>query len=95
MRTSVQLQSANARTPLKTEEHQRPETKTIQQPTEPDEVGATSAWAFPNSARSAFRKSRPSAAPLGLPVERDLHFVATKMLSAYADDARRLGAIAV
>ena len=26
---------------------------------------------------------------LGLPVERDLHFVASKRLSEYADDARR------
>jgi hypothetical protein len=30
---------------------------------------------------------------LGLPVERDLHFVATKTLSAYADDAREHGSI--
>lgn len=30
---------------------------------------------------------------LGLPVERDLHFVATKTLSAYADEARRHGSI--
>lgn len=30
---------------------------------------------------------------LGLPVERDLHFVATKPLSAYARDARRAGTI--
>jgi hypothetical protein len=32
---------------------------------------------------------------LGLPIERDLHFVSMKTLSAYADDARRVGAIAV
>ena len=30
---------------------------------------------------------------LGLPVERDLHFTAQKTLSAYADEARRLGRI--
>ncbi|MEZ5972596.1 MAG: DUF2958 domain-containing protein [Hyphomonadaceae bacterium] len=30
---------------------------------------------------------------LGLPVERDLHFVAEKSLSAYADEARSLGTI--
>src|SRR3982074_3624487 len=36
--TSVQLQSTNARTPPKTEEYQRPESKTIQQLAEPDEI---------------------------------------------------------
>ena len=30
---------------------------------------------------------------LGLPIERDLHFVATKPLSAYAAEASRLGYI--
>lgn len=30
---------------------------------------------------------------LGLPVERDLHFIPTKSLQAYADDARMAGAI--
>jgi len=30
---------------------------------------------------------------LGLPVERDLHFVADKAISAYADDARAKGRI--
>jgi hypothetical protein len=30
---------------------------------------------------------------LGLPVERDLHFMPTKPISAYADDARRAGRI--
>jgi Protein of unknown function (DUF2958) len=30
---------------------------------------------------------------LGLPVERDLHFVADKPLSAYADEARVKGRI--
>src|SRR5262249_41116339 len=32
---------------------------------------------------------------LGLPIERDLHFVATKTLSAYADEARAHGTIRV
>ncbi len=32
---------------------------------------------------------------LGLPVERDLHFKATKPLSAYADEASSLGCIRV
>ena len=40
--TSVQLQSTNARTPPKTEEYQRPESKTIQQLAEPDEICKTS-----------------------------------------------------
>jgi hypothetical protein len=31
--------------------------------------------------------------PLGLPVERDLHFVGDKPLSAYADEARLKGRI--
>jgi hypothetical protein len=31
--------------------------------------------------------------PLGLPVERDVHFEADKPLSAYADEARALGRI--
>jgi hypothetical protein len=31
--------------------------------------------------------------PLGLSVERDLHFCAEKTLSAYADDARQTGCI--
>jgi hypothetical protein len=33
--------------------------------------------------------------PLGLAVERDLHFVATKTISAYAADARKSGYISV
>ena len=40
--TSVQLQSTNAQTPPKTEEYQRPESKTIQQLAEPDEICKTS-----------------------------------------------------
>jgi len=39
--TSVQLQSTNAQTPPKTEEYQRPESKTIQQLAEPDEICKT------------------------------------------------------
>jgi hypothetical protein len=31
--------------------------------------------------------------PLGLPVERDLHFCATRAISEFAADARRLGGI--
>ena len=31
--------------------------------------------------------------PLGLPVERDLHFVANKPISAYADEAHTRGRI--
>src|SRR5271156_4939934 len=31
--------------------------------------------------------------PLGMPVERDLHFNPAKSLSAYAAEARRIGAI--
>ena len=31
--------------------------------------------------------------PLGLPVERDMHFIAEKPLSAYADEARANGRI--
>ena len=31
--------------------------------------------------------------PLGLPVERDLHFVADKPLSAYVDEARATGRV--
>ena len=30
---------------------------------------------------------------LGLPVERDLHFIPTKTISAYADEARKHGSI--
>jgi hypothetical protein len=31
--------------------------------------------------------------PLGLPVERDLHFIGTKTLSAYASEAHKNGRI--
>jgi len=42
MKTSVQLQSTNAQTPGKTEEHQRPESKTNQHDREPSEICKTS-----------------------------------------------------
>ena len=41
-RTSVQLQSTNAQTPPKIGKYQRPESKTIQQLAEPDEICKTS-----------------------------------------------------
>ena len=39
------------------------------------------------------REIRELRGPLGLPVERDLHFDANKTLSAYAEDARAQGRI--
>jgi hypothetical protein len=39
------------------------------------------------------RELREARGPLGLPIERDLHFDANKTLSAYADDARAHGRI--
>jgi Protein of unknown function (DUF2958) len=39
------------------------------------------------------REIRELRGPLGLPVERDLHFDADKTLSAYADEARVHGRI--
>jgi hypothetical protein len=39
------------------------------------------------------REIRELRGPLGLPVERDLHFDANKTLSAYADEARAYGRI--
>ncbi|UVK50262.1 DUF2958 domain-containing protein (plasmid) [Mesorhizobium sp. AR02] len=33
--------------------------------------------------------------PFGLGIQRDIHWTAAKKLSAYADDARRLGRISV
>jgi len=39
------------------------------------------------------REIRDLRGPLGLPVERDLHFDANKTLSAYADEARTHGRI--
>jgi hypothetical protein len=40
------------------------------------------------------RESRELREPLGLPVERDLHFEADKPISAYAAEARARGRIA-
>jgi hypothetical protein len=39
------------------------------------------------------RELREIRGPLGLPIERDLHFEADKALSAYADEARTHGRI--
>jgi hypothetical protein len=39
------------------------------------------------------RELREARGPLGLPIERDLHFEAAKTLSAYADEARAHGRI--
>jgi len=39
------------------------------------------------------REIRELRGPLGLPVERDLHFDASKTLSAYAQEARAFGRI--
>ena len=39
------------------------------------------------------REIRELRGPLGLPVERDLHFDADKILSAYAEKARAQGRI--
>ena len=39
------------------------------------------------------RELREARGPLGLPIERDLHFVANKTLSTYADEARAHGRI--
>jgi hypothetical protein len=41
----------------------------------------------------SMREIRELRGPLGLPVERDLHFDANKTLSAYADEARAHGRI--
>jgi hypothetical protein len=39
------------------------------------------------------RELREARGPLGLPIERDLHFEADKTLSSYAEDARAHGRI--
>jgi hypothetical protein len=44
----------------------------------------------PSNPVSSMRELR---GPLGLPVERDLHFAADKTLSAYAAEAREHGRI--
>jgi hypothetical protein len=41
------------------------------------------------------RELREIRGPLGLPIERDLHFEADKPISAYADEARTHGRIVV
>jgi DUF2958 family protein len=41
----------------------------------------------------SMREIRELRGPLGLPVERDLHFDANKTLSAYADEARAHGRV--
>jgi Protein of unknown function (DUF2958) len=41
----------------------------------------------------SMRELRELRGPLGLPVERDLHFEADKPISAYADEARAHGRI--
>src|SRR2546426_11112349 len=57
-KTSVQLQSRSARTPPKTGEYQRPESKTIQQLTEPSEICTTSTpGSNPGGASNFLRKS--------------------------------------
>ena len=40
------------------------------------------------------RELREVRGPLGLPIERDLHFEADKPISAYAEEARARGRIA-
>ena len=64
----VQLQSTNAQTPPKTEEDQRPESKTIQQLAEPDEVCKTSTpGSNPGGASNFPQKSIGSFARSGMP----------------------------
>ncbi len=41
----------------------------------------------------SMRELRELRGPLGLPIERDMHFDADKTLSAYADEAREHGRI--
>lgn len=48
---------------------------------------------FPELGCVSLGEIRTVRGKLGLPVERDLHFVSDKMLSAYAEEARRLGHI--
>jgi hypothetical protein len=57
-KASVQLQSTNTQTPPKIEEYQRPESKTNQQLTEPDEICKTSIpGSNPGGASKFLRKS--------------------------------------
>ena len=41
----------------------------------------------------SMHEPRDLRGPLGLPVERDMHFEADKTISAYADEARARGRI--
>ena len=50
---------------------------------------------FPELGRVSIAELESVRGSLGLAVERDLHFVATKTLSAYAADARKSGYISV
>ena len=51
------------------------------------------AMGFPEIGFVSMRELRELRGPLGLPVERDLHFDADKTLSAYAAEARTRGRI--
>lgn len=42
----------------------------------------------------SIRELEGISGPIGLKIERDLHFTADKTITAYADEARRLGQIA-
>jgi Protein of unknown function (DUF2958) len=48
---------------------------------------------LPEIGFACMRETRELRGPLGLPVERDLHFDAYKTLSAYANEARDRGRI--
>jgi hypothetical protein len=53
----------------------------------------TSPTGSPEIGFVCMRELREARGPLGLPIERDLHFDADKTLSAYADEARAYGRI--
>jgi hypothetical protein len=55
-----------------------------------EDVGGTPELGF-----VSMREIRELRGPLGLPVERDLHFDADKTLSAYAGEARVHGRIVI
>ncbi len=48
---------------------------------------------FPELGYVSLAELQPVRGRLGLPIERDLHFIATKMISAYAREARLAGRI--
>ena len=48
---------------------------------------------FPEVGFVSMHELRDLRGPLGLPVERDMHFEADKTISAYADEARSHGRI--